>query len=268
MNGETFKQRVLDYLKSLKKTVFNIYKKWQYRNNFKAQFLWISLGENCLPDDILRRHNRKSFSSVFSSCRSNIEYILQMEKEAYQNLLNKEYLQYVNNGKHSVVRSTYYKNCLARYSERHMLGFEFSHHDPLRVKEDYRAFRRRIDRQLTYRGSRCFVFLYHHRITDASDISLLRANLNEFLTLYHTEGCESKIVLFYQVIINEDETKHIDFTLHKTGLLEFKCYTHEIWGGDNQEIFWAKKDDALFAEMFNIVDRYMPRETLANTERY
>ncbi|PDO87155.1 DUF1796 family putative cysteine peptidase [Kosakonia sacchari] len=256
MKGEAIKQRVRDNLKSLKRTMRNLHKKWKYRNNFTSQVLWISLGENCLPDDILRRHNRKSFSSVFSSGRSNIEYILQMEKDDYRHLLEKEHLQHFPDGEHAVVRSTFYEKCTGQYSERHMLGFEFTHHDPLRIKEDSRAFQRRISRQLQYRGKKDFVFLYHHRITEHSDLCLLREHLNEFLTLYNAQGCDCKIVLFYQHIIAANSAKRIDFTPHESGLLEFVCHTHEIWGGDDLDTFWAKKDDALFAEMFGIVDQY------------
>lgn len=257
MKSESIKQQVRNHLKSLKRTISNLHKKWQYRNNPVSEVIWISLGENCLPDDILRRHNRKSFSSVFSSGRSNIEYILQMEKDNYQHLLKKEYLQHFPDGAHSVVRSTFYNNCIGQYSERHMLGFEFTHHDPLSIKEDNRAFKRRIARQLEYRGNKNFVFLYHHRITENSAFPLLREHLNEFLSLYKSKECDCKLVLFYQNIIPANDTKRIDFTLHDTGLLEFECHTHEIWGGDDLETFWARKDDALFADMFTTVDNYV-----------
>lgn len=255
MSSDIFKRQVKNNLKSLKRAVVNLHKKWRYRHNFSSQEFWISLGENCLPDDILRRHNRKSFSSVFSSGRSNIEYIIQMEADDYQHLLRREFLQHFPDGEHAVVRSTFYKNCEGHYSERHMLGFEFSHHDPLNVKEDSRAFERRIARQLHYRGTKNFVFLYHHRITEASDLPLLRKHLNELLSFYNVKGCDCKVVLFYQNIVAETHAKRIDFIAQDSGLLEFVCHTHALWGGDDLDTFWAKRDDALFAEMFDIVDK-------------
>ncbi|CAI2790390.1 Putative papain-like cysteine peptidase (DUF1796) [Serratia grimesii] len=255
MSTEVIKQLLRNNLKSLKRTISNLYKKWKYRDNFNSEVLWISLGENCLPDDILRRHNRKSFSSVFSSGRSNIEYILQMEKDSYRNLLKKDNLKHFPDGEHSVVRSTFYKNCVGQYSERHMLGFEFSHHDPLRVKEDNRAFKRRIARQLKYRGNKNFVFFYHHRLTEKSDLSLLRDNLKELLSFYNTKDCDCKVVLFYQNIISKNHEKGVNLTSHDTGLLEFECLTHEMWGGDDHDTFWAKNDDALFAKIFSTVDK-------------
>lgn len=256
MNSETFKVQVKNNLKSLKRKIANLHKKWRYRHNFRSEVLWVSLGENCLADDILRRHNRKSFSSVFSSGRSNIEYIIQMEKDDYKNLLKEEYLQHHPDGARAVVRSTFYKHCVGCYSERHMLGFEFSHHDPLSIKEDNRAFKRRIERQLKYRGNKNFFFLYHHRITDNSDLPLLRAHLRELLSFYNVRGCDCKVVLFYQNIIAENLTRWIDFIGQDSGLLEFVCHTPERWEGDDLDIFWARKDDALFAEMFDVVDNY------------
>lgn len=256
MSGDVFKRQVKNNLKSLKRTLVNLHKKWRYRHNFTSQVLWISLGENCLADDILRRHGRKSFSSVFSSGRSNVEYILQMERDDYRHLLKREFLHAFPDGEHFVVRSTFYTRCVGEYSARHMLGFEFSHHDPLSVKEDNRAFKRRIARQLNYRGNKNFVFLYHHRMTERSDLPLLRKHLNELRSLYNINGCDCKVVLFYQKIVAEDLAKRIDCIAQNSGLLEFVCQTHEPWEGDDLETFWAKKDDALFAEMFTAVDEF------------
>ncbi len=266
MQGIGIKQQVRDHLKSVKKTLVNLQKKWRHRNNLLSQVFWISLGENCLPDDILRRHNRKSFSSVFSSGRSNIEYILQMENDNYRHLLETEHLQHFSDGEQTVVRSTWYNKCAGNYSARHMLGFEFTHHDPLRIKEDKRAFQRRISRQLSYRGNKNFVFLYHHRINERSDLTRLRDHLNTFLAMYNTRGCDCKLVLFYQQLVDAKEAKRIDFTPHESGLLEFVCHTHELWEGDDLETFWAKKDDELFVEMFTTVDKYSQSKPVVGLE--
>ncbi len=256
MKSTVIEQQVRNYLKSLKRTATTLKKKWKYSKNVDPDVYWISLGENCLPDDILRRHNRKSFSSIFSSGRSNIEYILQMERDNYRNLLNKTCLQLFPDGEHSVVRSTFYKNCINQYSERHMLGFEFTHHDPLNIIADNQTFKRRIARQLNWRGHKNFVFLYHHRITANSNLTLLRAHLTELLALYNTKGCECEMVLFYQHIVPKETVAHIDFTPHAGGVLEFVCHTHDIWGGDDQDTFWARNDDSLFTAMFDAIDKY------------
>lgn len=46
--------------------------------------IWLSLGENCLSDNILSRHSLKSFSTPFSHARSNIDYALELEKTITQ----------------------------------------------------------------------------------------------------------------------------------------------------------------------------------------
>ena len=247
-------QQTKNSLRSLKRTAKNLHKRWKNRANLEADTLWVSIGENCLADDILRRHNRKSYSTVFSSGRSNIEYVLQMEKDNYINLLKEEHLKIFSESEGAVVRSTYYKECQGTYSPRHMLGFEFSHHNPLDVGEDKRAFGRRISRQLAFRGEKNFIFLYHHRMTEHSDLAQLKSHLNELLAIYNAKGRQCQVALFYQSIIGRSDEKSLSVTSHDTGLLEFVCHTHDVWGGDDQDIFWARNDDALFTEMFSIVD--------------
>ena len=153
MSSEVIKQYIKNNLKSLKRTVVNLHKNGSTVIILTRRFFDFNR-ENCLPDDILRRHKRKSFSSVFSSGRSNIEYAIQMERDGYKNLLKRDFLRYFPDGDNSVLRSIFYKDCEGQYSERHMIGFEFTHHDPLKIKEDGRAFKRRISRQLKYRGKK------------------------------------------------------------------------------------------------------------------
>lgn len=219
----------------------------------ESKVLWVSIGENCLSDAVLSRHNKKSYSSVFSSARSNIEYVLQMENDGYKNLLDEKWLNYFHEAGGGV-RSSYYKDVVGCYSQRHMLGFEFSHHDPINIKEDNRAFARRISRQVIMRGRKDFVFLYHHRVTEHSNIPLLRKHLKELLNLYNVNGCECNVILFYQHIIDEATDKNIAFISHNNDLLEFVFNTHDVWAGDDPDIFWAKKDDELFKKMFIIAD--------------
>lgn len=47
----------------------------------KNSTYYLSLGENCLADDILKRYKLKSFSTPYSPTRSNIEYAIQSEKK-------------------------------------------------------------------------------------------------------------------------------------------------------------------------------------------
>ena len=60
----------------------------------KTENVCVSFGENCLTDDILKRHNLKSYSTPYSSSRSNIEYILQIEEDCFSDFLNPEYIEF------------------------------------------------------------------------------------------------------------------------------------------------------------------------------
>ena len=83
-------KRLQKYVISVvRKCVRNI-KKWG--KSFERNVV-LSLGENCLPDDILRRNGLKSFSSPYASGRSNIEYVLSFENERFGDFLNPEYLK-------------------------------------------------------------------------------------------------------------------------------------------------------------------------------
>ena len=53
---------------------------------------WLSCGENCMPIDVLRRHNLQAPSTPFSSCRSNIEHLLYFEENQYDKYLDSDYL--------------------------------------------------------------------------------------------------------------------------------------------------------------------------------
>lgn len=255
------KSVIKNNLKSVKKTVTNLRTKLRNRNNFKADTHWISLGENCLPDDILRRHNRKSYSSVYASGRSNIEYILEIEKDRFKNLLTAKYLHDFPDGTHSVLRSIYYTDCHNYYSDRHMLGFEFSHHNPLKIKEDLRAFRRRIKRALDARQKQNFMFMYHHRINERSNLPFIRERLEELISMYSSNTARCQVIFFWQNIIPVGQKSHVEFIPHPSGILEFVCHTHQIWGGDDLDIFWARNDDQLFTDMFRTVDNWNSNST-------
>ncbi len=90
---------------------------------------YLSLGENCLPDNILRRHGLETFSTVYSSGRSNIDYALHLESEDYAYLLSQKYLYYDHVGAAKVVRNRRYSKADDIYEALQSNGFEFTHHD-------------------------------------------------------------------------------------------------------------------------------------------
>lgn len=111
-----------------------------------AKVFWLSLGENCLTDNILQRHGVKSFSTPFSHSRSNIDDALMLERNNFEGLLEKMNLRYDYVGKTKVVRSTLYNTCETIYNELHMKGFEFSHHDIIASENKRKSLQRKIQR--------------------------------------------------------------------------------------------------------------------------
>lgn len=76
-------------MKRLFKKISGYIKKIKHIND---KYVIVSFGENCLTDNILSRNDLKSFSTPYSSGRSNIEYILAHEKEYFNDFLNSAYL--------------------------------------------------------------------------------------------------------------------------------------------------------------------------------
>lgn len=219
------------------------------------KLLWLSLGENCLPDDILKRHGRKSFSTPYSSGRANIDYALALERNDYEGLLDPANLKYSDDLAKPVVRSTRYRESADLFDPWHSKGFEFTHHDVLKSAEASDSYRRKIDRLLAARGKQDVVFLYHHRTTSRSDLPQLRSKLAEFQGLYLSERARCVIVLFHQVIIADSEERRVQADSFGTDLHEFTLHTRFRWGGNDPEIFWARNDDDLFRLLFSELDR-------------
>lgn len=211
--------------------------------------IFASLGENCLTDDILRRHDLKSFSTPFSPCRSNIDYALTLEKDNYKSLLVKENLvAEVVSGK-TIVRSSVVIDCDNTYDPWHMKGFEFTHHDVLNCDHHRQSFQRKIDRLDSFRHKKDAVFFYHHRKNTKTDLETLRKKLKQFSMYYKSEINKVFMVLFYQTIVPDNESRRLDFHSHDSFILDFNFITNAMWGGRDPELFWAKSDDDLIKKM-------------------
>jgi hypothetical protein len=233
---------------------------YKNRHRSEQQVLWLSLGENCLPDDILQRHHRKSYSSPYSSGRVNIDYATELEKDGYKHLLEKESLVYGETWGKKVVRSTYYAKCDDIFEAAHMQGFEFTHHNPLALSADKNSFERRIGRLNEARYVKDFVFFYHHRRTEKSNFDLLRKKLNDFRSFYSNGKARCAIVLFYQSIVHTDDQRRLEVNPINPDLIEFVFHTKAVWAGDDDRIFWAHVDDDLITKMFEEVDKHLKFE--------
>ena len=175
--------------KSVIRSIAKIYKRT--RNNTKkwiksfSRTVVLSLGENCLADNILVRNGLKSFSSPYASGRSNIEYILSFENEQFADFLNPEYLVKENFDANTiVVRNKKYLDLSNKYHNTVINGFEFTHHDVLDNQTVRETLQRRCERMLNLKGKR-IVFLYHHRLCNTTDHRLLINHLNLLAEIYY-----------------------------------------------------------------------------------
>jgi len=220
-----------------------------------AQSLYVSLGENCLTDDILKRHNLKSFSTPYSSGRTNIDYVIQLETMDISYFLNTKYLEYgTAYGKRKVVKSKLITACSNMYVQGHREGFEFTHHDVIAKHTERTTMKRRILRMRYYRGKKKMCLFYHYRYNENADFEALVKKMNIVADIYNS-NC--MIVIFTQNKIERPQERAIEHRKINDIIHLFIFNTYEIWAGDNQDIFWARIDDDLITTMINQVKDIM-----------
>jgi hypothetical protein len=249
-------------LRPVKRGIKRTFNRIRYHGRLRQPVHWLSLGENCLPDDILRRYERKTYSSPFSSGRSNIDYVLQLERDGYRYLLLPEHLTHHQLPGELAVRSTYYRSCEGIFDPSCSQGFEFTHHDPLGRIEDRRGLQRKISRLQVLKGRKHFVFLYHHRRNSNSDLPRLREKLQEFRKFYTAGRTRCAVILFYQTLVDRTAARRVECRQQHEDFIEFEFHTHDIWAGENQDLFWARVDEDLIREMLAISVRQLPLAAL------
>lgn len=224
--------------------------------NKSTNYLWLSLGENCLPDDILKGHEKKSFSTLFSSGRSNIDYILSLESSGYENLLDLDNLIYGDAWGTKVVRSKNTINADDIYDPGCSKGFEFTHHNPIDSQKDRESLMRKISRLKSAKLNDNIIFLYHHRKTNKSDLEKIRQKLRDFQSRYQNDEVKCSICLFYQSVMAGKADRRIHATIHDT-FMEFDFHTEYVWGGNDANIFWAVNDDDLILNMIKNIEDHI-----------
>lgn len=212
------------------------------------QGFWLSLGENCLADDILKRHGLKTGSTPFSSVRSNIEYAIEADRTDFTGLLDPSNLSAVTNRyEQLVVRSALYGCETGWYDPSVAEGFEFTHHQVMTNVAHRESFQRKIQRWIDLRRSgRAGSFLYCHRLSGVDSVSYIQAKLEEFLCSFNRDGAEAKVVFMHQEIV-DDHNRGVDVYEDAAGVRRVRFRTISAWGGDN---LWAKSDDDLIETMF------------------
>jgi len=219
-------------------------------HRYRSNKIFLSFGENCLTDNILSRYGLKSFTTPFSHCRSNVEYILELERNNYENFVSGEFLKYEDlNGK-PVPRIKTHLILDNNYHHLHKNGIEFSSHDVIKNHRYWKKVVKRANRLKSFLGKRKYILLYHHRNCENNNFELLLKHLNELKKYYSTEKYECQVVLFKQIIIPlESKKKMIYYKENDIHIFDF--YTHYTWSGRDQRKYWAFIDDSLIAKMLD-----------------
>lgn len=241
-----FKEKLYKESKRLKKHIRRIIK------SFDKNVLF-SIGENCLADDILARNGLKSFSSPYASGRSNIEYLLAFENEGFKDFLNPEYLVYENTSENKVARNKKYVGVNNSYHKSCTNGFEFTHHDVIGDNAMTDTIRKRC-RRMTKLRNKNIVMLYHHRYCQETDEQLLLKNLSELAGIYKSRKNRVNIYMFTQIIVHTDAERKAEHYVDN-GINVYKFHTCSVWGGDNEEILWARCDNDLLREMIEDIKK-------------
>jgi len=223
-----------------------------YFHRKRTNRIYLSFGENCLTDNVLARYGLKSFTTPFSHCRSNIEYILELERNNYEYFVNGEFLKYEDlNGK-PVPRIKTQLNIENDYHHLHKNGIEFPSHDVIKNQKYWQKIVGRANKLKFFLGKRKHILLYHHRSCEDSDLELLLMHLSELKKYYSTDEYECQLVLYKQIIIPEESRKQLKYN-KSAGIHIFDFYTHHTWTGRNQRQYWALIDDSLISIMLEKV---------------
>lgn len=214
-----------------------------------------SIGENCLADDILARNQLKSFSSPYSFGRSNIEYILLFENEDFADFLNKEYLMYEKLSGGEVPRNKKYVETENKYHNSCTNGFEFTHHDVIASEKSRDTLKRRYQR-LRKLKNKNIIMLYHHRVCQETDESLLISHLQDLAKLFETQKNKVNIFLFYQILISDETQRRVEH-FADNNINVYKFYTLNAWAGDDENLLWARCDNDLLEEMIHGIKEKM-----------
>jgi|GEM_PF-3219100 hypothetical protein len=209
----------------------------------------ISLGENCLIDEILKDFKLRKETFPFGSGRFNIEYILSICKDDFKNLLNTQYLRYAEVEGIRVVKNSFYSSQNSIYHSTVCDDVEFTHHDLFQPKIR-ESLERKIQRfQLALENPQDFVFMYYYRYSDFRNSVSLIEELKKWIAWVENKSKQKpRVVLISQELIDNRSQRRVKVKKHDWGL-EATLHTLDIWTGPEQ---WsAPQDRDLFDELLN-----------------
>jgi hypothetical protein len=212
------------------------------------ELTFVSIGENCLIDEILKDSKLRTATYPFGSGRFNIEYILEICKEEFEHFLDENFLYYATVENKIVVKNNFYNCKLNIYESSVCNDVEFTHHDVFKpnVRD---SFLRKIERfKYATNQPADYVFMYYHRFSSNTDIEKIKELLMDWSDWIEQKSLiKPKIVFIHQELIKNKEER-------KVSLKDFSCgkevifYTLDLWSGP--ELWSAAKDRDLFKSFF------------------
>jgi glycosyltransferase involved in cell wall biosynthesis len=211
------------------------------------EYVFTSIGENCLSQGLLKRYKLNSLISPFSWGRSNIDYIIQLVQEDFQDLLNPTCLEEKNiSGKTVIVNNKYHCN-ISAFSREVANGFEFTHHNIKDDGEVHKSYLRKIERfKSLIVNNQVGILLYHHRNQSGRNLAYIESQLVRLLSILPNKNLF--IINFSQLIVANVAQRGLSID-RNNNVFNVVLSTEKFWGGNNKDEFWGIIDDDLLKQM-------------------
>lgn len=214
-----------------------------------AAVTYVSLGENCLIDEILKDFHLRKETYPFGSGRFNIEYIRQICEEDLAHFLDPNFLRYAEVEGIQVVKNDYYTFENDIYESTVCDAVEFTHHNVLdpKVRE---SVQRKVERfRLALSDPRDYVFMYYYRYSEKRNEEAIITQLKMWMDgVEKKSGVRPRLIFLHQELVNHYQDSHWKYQEQVWGI-EVTMYTKQVWEGAQR---WSAADDRdLFREMLN-----------------
>lgn len=210
---------------------------------------YVSLGENCLIDEILKDFHLRKATFPFGSGRFNIEYIRQICEEDFEHFMDTRFLRVAEVEGKQVVKNDYYSFTHDIYESSVCDGVEFTHHNVFddKIRE---SVQRKVDRfKELIDNPKDAIFMYYHRHSEKSKSDVVIDELKKWMEWVQTRsGLKPRMIFLHQEIVQDFQDSNWKFFRHEWGF-EVIMYTTHTWNGPER---WAAAFDRdLFQEMLN-----------------
>lgn len=229
-----------------------------------SAYTFVSIGENCLCQEVIRRHELNTAVGPFSWARGNIDYVIQLVQENFIDFLNPKFLIHREMWGKSPSTNIKYKCKPGIYERSVCNGFEFTHKDVIASEEAATNTARKTSRfqETVLKPGAPVILVYHYRYVPDTmcDVDYISKKINELRNLIaeQREGERLKVLLIRQEIISSDEDRHVSLSMDE-GIYTAIFHTHTVWSGKDENVFGVVDDD-LFTNLFSLLGKSLELE--------